>query len=231
MQGNRQDVAMPADLFGVRSGALLALSCMTSLVPLSCSGSLATYCGYSDYGADLTEANGTFSGTDWLGSPVRATIMNAQVSITQTCGGSAGGPPVGSPVTGPATFNVFASPSFSSPPGVTGSIDSSIALTATPTPGEYESAGTDTFGGMTVYFDRGCGADGEPDDYFTACSTGCDCSLPDGGQGSWKLTLTSVTPAVNRRENSPYAFYAVDGTFTATLPDGDGGSGTLQLTF
>jgi hypothetical protein len=113
---------------------------------------------------------------------------------------------------------------WSVPPGVTSSeLQIGIAFNDSPSTGTFTDASTNACGGVALTYDV-CAS------VFTyqANTTMQSSTCPQGqplGPGSWTLTLSSVT------QISGTAYYAIHGTFSATLLDASADSGSLELSF
>jgi len=125
-----------------------------------------------------------------------------------------------------ATFGDGKSSAAFSGPGSVGTytLTSSVVFSGAPTTG-MTLTGSNSCGATTFSY----GPTAKPFEYsFGASMQGASCSTVSGSNaGSWTLTFTSVSSPGGDLGNS----YTAHGTFKATMPDGMGGTGTLDLTF
>lgn len=121
-------------------------------------------------------------------------------------------------VTGPV------SAAFASPAGVTQGTLAMMVSVGTDAPALYTSAESQSCGFVAFTYDL----PGSPGEVTYLASATSDCADSTTVAGAWAVTLTSVTPFAGSA-GSPGTYYVVHGTFSAMLPQSNGGPGTVTV--
>jgi hypothetical protein len=170
--------------------------------------------GGTGSGNDFNVVNGTFTAPG-----VAASISNGAIYL-QIFSGSR--PEIVLGAGSPKSLTV------TSPAGMEGGLTAAIGVSGTP--GTYTDSASGSSGTIDLTYDQG----GSGGDQFTA-----EFPLPaaPGAEGSWSLTLTSVTPFVGMTpfgspSDTSHQYFTLHGSLTATLVGAIGnGNGTLQVSF
>jgi hypothetical protein len=115
------------------------------------------------------------------------------------------------------------SAAFESPAGATQGTLAMMVSVGTDAPALYTSAESQSCGFVAFTYDPP--ASGEVTYLASATS---DCADSTTVAGSWAVTLTAVTPYAGGA-GSPGTYYVAHGTFSATLPQSNGGPGTVTV--
>jgi len=207
--GTRRPRWLPLVLFLSTTGTICRST--TSSTPQSGADSIVS-----------SNGTGTFAGTDSQGGSVRGTISVTPV-YCETAAGDAG----------PSSLLVVAELGgesgsedleFSSPSGlVSGVLNVNIGFGGPPVPGAYTEQSIGASGGIGLGYSTASGSEA----FSATAGTG---STPEAG--SWTLTIASLTvPDEDGGFSDSPLYETAHGMLSATLTDGHGGSGTLQLTF
>lgn len=173
--------------------------------------------GSSGSGDDQFPSSGTFTVTGT--NSASANLAGFQTSLTT--GTSDGTEWSVAAVNGDSTSSAV----FSTPTGIASyTFTCSLYFPAKP------AAGTTLTSSQTcgsIGFSYGSAAKPFEYDFEASSTAGASCTAASSNKGSWTLTLSSVTLVPGVVDTS----YTAHGTLTATLPDGNGDTGTLDLTF
>ncbi len=183
------------------------------------SGSGASSGGSSGSGNGEFPSGGTFTVSGADSGSASAKLAGFQSSLTT---GTSDGTELGiAAVNGDGTSSAV----FSTPTGIASyTFTGNLYFPAQPTSG-MTLTNSQTCGSIAFSY----GSASKPFEYgFEASSTaGANCTSATSNAGSWTLTLSSVTLVPGVVNNS----YTAHGTLNATMPDGMGDTGTLDLTF
>jgi len=179
--------------------------------------SAATSSASTGAGSDNFPASGTFSVTG--ANPASATLTKFESSMS----GVASPSTVTEISIAAVNGDGMSSATFTTPAGITVyTFTANVYVAGVPTAGSKYS---DKQSCGQVAFSYGTAA--KPFKYsLQALAKGANCSTVNSTSGSWSLSFTSVTPLPGVGSN-----YTAHGTLTATMPDGTGDTGSLNLTF